>query len=55
LGLVKMWLVAPVEETDERGRTRRTTRKQDEGRGVPDLTAQAPAPPSPTATCNSNT
>ena len=25
LGLIKMWLVAPVEETDDRGRTRRTT------------------------------
>src|SRR5262245_47404113 len=23
LGLIKMWLVAPVEETDDRGRTRR--------------------------------
>jgi len=30
-----MWLVAPVEETDERGRTRRTTRNKDEGRGSP--------------------
>jgi group II intron reverse transcriptase/maturase len=35
LGLIKMWLVAPVEETDDRGRTRRTTRNQDEGRGSP--------------------
>jgi RNA-directed DNA polymerase len=35
LGLVKMWLVAPVEETDGRGRTRRTTRNKDEGRGSP--------------------
>ncbi|WP_435011960.1 reverse transcriptase domain-containing protein (plasmid) [Tundrisphaera lichenicola] len=35
LGLIKMWLVAPVEEADERGRTRRTTRNQDEGRGSP--------------------
>jgi len=35
LGLIKMWLVAPVEETDERGRTRRTTRNEDEGRGSP--------------------
>jgi group II intron reverse transcriptase/maturase len=35
LGLIKMWLVAPVEETDERGRTRRTTRNKDEGRGSP--------------------
>jgi RNA-directed DNA polymerase len=35
LGLIKMWLVAAVEETDERGRTRRTTRNKDEGRGSP--------------------
>jgi len=35
LGLIKMWLVAPVEETDERGRRRRTTRNKDEGRGSP--------------------
>jgi RNA-directed DNA polymerase len=35
LGLIKMWLVAPVEETDERGRRRRTTRNRDEGRGSP--------------------
>jgi RNA-directed DNA polymerase len=35
LGLIKMWLVAPVEETDERGRTRRTTQNKDEGRGSP--------------------
>jgi len=35
LGLIKMWLVAPVEETDERGRSRRTTRNKDEGRGSP--------------------
>jgi RNA-directed DNA polymerase len=35
LGLIKMWLVAPVEEIDERGRKRRTTRNKDEGRGSP--------------------
>jgi group II intron reverse transcriptase/maturase len=35
LGLIKMWLVAPVEETDERGRRRRTTRNKDERRGSP--------------------
>jgi RNA-directed DNA polymerase len=35
LRLVKQWLVAPVEETDERGRTRRTTRNKDAGRGTP--------------------
>jgi RNA-directed DNA polymerase len=35
LRLVKQWLVAPVEETDQRGRTRRTTRNKDTGRGTP--------------------
>lgn len=35
LHLVKMWLEAPVEETDERGHKRRTTRNRDEGRGTP--------------------
>jgi group II intron reverse transcriptase/maturase len=35
LKLIKMWLEAPVEETDDRGRRRRTTRNKDEGRGSP--------------------
>lgn len=35
LGLVKMWLEAPVEEIDARGRRHRTTRNRDEGRGSP--------------------
>lgn len=35
LRLIKMWLVVPVEETDERGRKRRTTRNKDMGRGTP--------------------
>lgn len=35
LHLIKMWLQAPVEETDERGRTQRTTRNKDEKRGTP--------------------
>ena len=35
LGLVKRWLEAPVEETDERGQKHRTTRNKDEGRGSP--------------------
>ena len=35
LHLIKMWLQAPVEETDGRGGTRRTTRNKDEGRGIP--------------------
>jgi len=34
-GLIKLWLVAPVEGTDERGRRRRTTRNKDERRGSP--------------------
>lgn len=35
LHLIKMWLVAPVEETDRRGRKQRTTRNKDEKRGTP--------------------
>ena len=35
LHLIKMWLVAPVEETDERGRKHRTTRNKNEKRGCP--------------------
>jgi RNA-directed DNA polymerase len=35
LHLIKMWLEAPVEETDERGNKRRNTRNRDEGRGTP--------------------
>src|SRR5690606_9306549 len=35
LHLIKMSLQAPVEETDERGRTTRTTRNRDEKRGTP--------------------
>jgi RNA-directed DNA polymerase len=35
LRLVKLWLEAPVEETDARGRPVRTTRNKDEGRGTP--------------------
>ena len=34
LHLIKMWLEAPVEETKE-GRTERTSRNKDEGRGTP--------------------
>src|SRR5208337_4178910 len=43
LGLIKMWLVAPVEETYERGRTRRTTRNKDEGRGSPQGSPLSPS------------
>jgi group II intron reverse transcriptase/maturase len=35
LHLIKMWLEAPVEESDERGKRRRTTRNKDEHRGTP--------------------
>jgi len=35
LHLIKMWLEAPVEETDERGNKHRSTRNRDEGRGSP--------------------
>ena len=35
LHLIKLWLVAPVEEKDSRGRRHRTTRNKDEGRGSP--------------------
>jgi RNA-directed DNA polymerase len=35
LHLIKMWLEAPVEESDERGRTQRTTRNKDDHRGTP--------------------
>jgi group II intron reverse transcriptase/maturase len=35
LHLIRMWLQAPVEETDEHGRKHRSTRNRDEGRGTP--------------------
>ena len=35
LHLIKMWLEAAVEETDERGNKHRSTRNRDEGRGTP--------------------
>jgi RNA-directed DNA polymerase len=35
LKLIKMWLEAPVEEIDDRGRRHRTTRNKDESRGSP--------------------
>jgi RNA-directed DNA polymerase len=35
LHLLRQWLEMPVEESDERGRQRRTTRNKDEGRGSP--------------------
>ena len=35
LHLIKLWLTAPVEETDERGKKHRSTRNRDQGRGTP--------------------
>jgi RNA-directed DNA polymerase len=35
LRLIKLWLQAPVEETDDRGRKHRTTWNRDRGRGCP--------------------
>ena len=35
LHLLRQWLEMPVEESDQRGRKRRTTRNKDEGRGSP--------------------
>jgi hypothetical protein len=35
LHLIKQWLVAPVEETERRGRKQRTTRNKDTKRGTP--------------------
>jgi group II intron reverse transcriptase/maturase len=35
LALIKLWLQAPVEENDDRGRKHRTTRNRDRGRGCP--------------------
>jgi RNA-directed DNA polymerase len=35
LHLIKMWLEAAVEETDEHGNHRRSTRNRDDGRGTP--------------------
>jgi RNA-directed DNA polymerase len=35
LHLIKMWLECPVEETDQRGRSRRTTAARDSRRGIP--------------------
>jgi group II intron reverse transcriptase/maturase len=42
LRLIKMWLEAPVEERDDAGRCRRTTRNKDEGRGTPQGSPTSP-------------
>jgi group II intron reverse transcriptase/maturase len=43
LHLIKMWLEAPVEETDDRGRKQRTTRNRDQGKGTPQGAPISPA------------
>ena len=35
LGLIKQWLECAVEETDDRGRKKRTTLNKDRGKGIP--------------------
>jgi RNA-directed DNA polymerase len=42
LHLIRMWLEAPVEETDERGKKHRSTRHRDEGRGTPQGAPNSP-------------
>ena len=42
LHLIKMWLEAAVEETDERGHKHRSTRNRDEGRGSPQGSPHSP-------------
>jgi RNA-directed DNA polymerase len=42
LHLIKLWLVAPVEEQDARGNVHRTTRNKDAGRGTPQGAPIAP-------------
>jgi RNA-directed DNA polymerase len=42
LHLIKMWLECSVEETDDRGRKRRTTEARDSGRGIPQGSPLAP-------------
>ncbi len=43
LHLIKMWLEAPIEEADDRGRKQRTTRNKDQGRGTPQGAPISPA------------
>jgi group II intron reverse transcriptase/maturase len=43
LHLIKMWLEAPVQETDNRGREQRTTRNKDQGKGTPQGAPISPA------------
>jgi group II intron reverse transcriptase/maturase len=50
LHLIKMWLECPVEETDHRGRTRRTTEARDSRRGIPQGSPLTPPTILPTPT-----
>jgi group II intron reverse transcriptase/maturase len=43
LHLIKIWLEAPVEETDDRGNTNRTTRNKNQGKGTPQGAPISPA------------
>ena len=43
LRLIKMWLQAPVEETDQQGNIHRTTNNKDQGRGTPQGSPISPA------------
>ena len=45
LHLIKMWLECPVEETDQRGRTTRTTEARDRRRGIPQGSPLSPCWP----------
>src|SRR5664279_3235764 len=42
LHLIKMWLDCPVEETDQRGRKKRTTEARDNRRGIPQGSSLSP-------------
>ncbi len=42
LHLIKMWITAAVDETDKRGRKKRTTRNRDQKRGLPQGSPLAP-------------
>jgi len=43
LHLIKVWLKAPVEETDDRGKKHRSTRNRDENQGTPSGFSDQPA------------
>jgi len=44
LHLIKMWLECAVEDTDDKGRKRRTTEAKDSGRGIPQGSPISPLP-----------